>query len=225
MGSSLDIEGRYDTIVAFGVLEHVPSPTAFLRDLREHLHERGELVIGQPMQDVPSYDLFFVDHLHHFTTAHIRLLGEKAGLEQMSVRAGCSLVPNFSLHRFRKARERIPAVHFENPPSRLSVEQYLDAFKRINDVLRQHARIAVFGTGEVFALMYAYSDLATADISCGLDDNEDRRENHSWPFPVIRPEDAPELSVTDVLLSINPRYNDMVSKRLHALGLNPIAVL
>lgn len=41
------------------------------------------------MQDVPSYDVVFVDHLHHFTTDHVRSLGEDVGLskEQPEVRA------------------------------------------------------------------------------------------------------------------------------------------
>jgi SAM-dependent methyltransferase len=225
VGGSAEIQGQYDLIVAFGVLEHVPSPTVFLKDLRAHLSKDGELIIGQPMQDVPSYDLFFIDHLHHFTTEHIRLFGEKAGLEEKAVLAGCGLVPNFSLHRFRKAATKKPNVHFRSPSSLQSVRDYLDAFARIDNLVSQTTRISVFGTGEVFALMYAYSKLASAEIVCGLDDNKDRRENHSWRFPVVRPEEAREFAVTDVLLSINPRYNEMVSKRLLALGLNPIPIL
>lgn len=224
VGSSIDIEGSYDTIIAFGVLEHVSTPTAFLRDLRTHLSDDGDLVIGQPMQDVPSYDLFFVDHLHHFTLEHVRLFGTKVGLEQSAVLRGYGLASNFSLHRLHKTEEKRPVIEFHSPPLE-SVEQYFGAFARINDLLRKVHKISVFGTGEVFALMYAYSNLANVNILYGLDDNRDRRENHSWPFPVIRPEQAPELSVTDVLLSVNPRYNEMVLKRLSALGLSPIVVL
>jgi len=33
LGAKTDIRGQYDTIIAFGVLEHVPSPTSFLKDL------------------------------------------------------------------------------------------------------------------------------------------------------------------------------------------------
>lgn len=224
-GSSKDIVGLYDTIIAFGVLEHVPSPTAFLGDLLAHLSDNGELIVGQPMQDVSSYDLFFVDHLHHFTTKHVRAFGQKAGLEEIAVLPGCALVPNFSLHRFRKSQEDKAVIQFERPPSIQSISEYLDAFSRVNSFLRQHHKIAVFGTGEVFSLLYAYTDLATAEITCGLDDNRDRRENHHWPFPVITPEEAPARSVSDVLLSVNPRYNDSVTKRLRTLGLNPSAIL
>jgi SAM-dependent methyltransferase len=220
--SSLD---KYDTILAFGVLEHVPSPTAFLTDLRARLTESGEVILGQPMQDVPSYDLFFVDHLHHFTTEHVQVLGQKVGLEQLAVLAGCALVPNFSLHRFRKSPIEKPAFHSVIPPSIESIRQYLDAFAKVNQFVRQHPRIAVFGTGEVFCLLYAYTSLADAEISCGLDDNRDRQHNHPWPFPVIPTEDAPARLVSDVLLSVNPSYNEMVSKRLRELGLKPAAIL
>jgi 2-polyprenyl-3-methyl-5-hydroxy-6-metoxy-1,4-benzoquinol methylase len=225
VASSRDISGYYDTIIAFGVLEHVAHPTAFLQDLRAHLSEGGDLVIGQPMQDAPGYDLFFVDHLHHFTMEHVRALGAKVGLEQSQVIAGCALVPNFSLHRLHRVERQNLSVSFQNPLSLESVKQYFAAFTRIDNVLHEHPKIAVFGTGEVFALMYAYSNLAHADIICGLDDNRDRRENHHWPFPVILPDKARDFSVNDVLLSINPRYNQMVSKRLLQMGLNPISVL
>ena len=92
--TSTDIEGQYDTIIAFGVLEHVPSPTSFLKDLSEHLNDGGEVILGQPMLDVPSYDLFFVDHLHHFTTKHVEQLGHKVGLSQRAVLRGSSLAAN-----------------------------------------------------------------------------------------------------------------------------------
>jgi SAM-dependent methyltransferase len=225
IASSRDISGRYDTTIAFGVLEHVPHPTEFLRDLRAHLSEGGDLILGQPMQDAPGYDLFFVDHLHHFTMEHVRGLGAKVGLDQSAVIAGCPLVADFSLHRFRKVEGQSLSISFQNPVSLQSVKQYLAAFARIDNVLREHPKIAVFGTGEVFALMYAYSNLAHADIICGLDDNRDRRENHHWPFPVILPDKVYDFSVRDVLLSINPRYNQMVSKRLLDMGFNPIPVL
>jgi len=225
IGGSQDITGRYDTIIAFGVLEHVPSPTGFLNDLREHLNNEGEVIVGQPMQDVSSYDLFFVDHLHHFTTDHVRAFGQKVGLEQIAVLAGSALVPNFSLHRFRKSQIHQPEMDPEPARSLPSVAEYLAAFRRVDDFLGRHQRIAVFGTGEVFSLLYAYTDLPDAEIVCGLDDNPDRRNSNHWPFPVITPEEAPRLSVSDVLLSVNPRYNDSVTKRLRALGLSPTAIL
>lgn len=225
IGSSSDIDGQYDTIISFGVLEHVPSPTQFLSDLREHLSDEGELIIGQPMQDVSSYDLFFVDHLHHFTSKQVRSFGEKVGFDEMAALLGCTLVPNFSLHRFKKSHSRPVETRVVLPRSLESVKEYTKAFLRVNAFLEKHGRIAVFGTGEVFSLLYAYTELADAQIICGLDDNRDRRDNNHWPFPVVLPEEAPSRSVLDVLLSVNPRYNDSVTKRLLALGLKPKAVL
>jgi len=66
VGTSSMIDGKYDAIIAFGVLEHVSSPTSFLRDLSKCLSDAGEVIVGQPMQDVPSYDLFL---LTIFTTS------------------------------------------------------------------------------------------------------------------------------------------------------------
>jgi len=224
-GCSTDIEGQYDTIVAFGVLEHVPSPTLFLEEIAKALKGSGEVIIGQPMQDVPSYDLFFVDHLHHFTTQHVQAFGKKVGLEQLAMLAGYQFVSNFSLHRFQKTSAEEKAFPFLETQSIASVKRYVEFFAEVNIFLKQHPEIAVFGTGEVFSLLYAYTDLPKAAIICGLDDNRDRQIRNHWPFPVISPDEARNHSISDVLLCVNPRYNEMVCKRLKALDLRPTAIL
>jgi 2-polyprenyl-3-methyl-5-hydroxy-6-metoxy-1,4-benzoquinol methylase len=226
LGASTDITGQFDTIIAFGVLEHVPSPTSFLKDLSEHLNVNGDIILGQPMQDVPSYDLFFVDHLHHFTMKHVEQLAQKVGLSQSAVLPGGPLATNFSLHRLEKSEvaEKV-AGHFEQPPAMQAIKAYLAAFERVNTFLREHRKIAVFGTGEVFALLYAYSNLADADIVCGIDDNRDRQTNNKWPFPVVATEETEKFSFSEVLLTLHPRYNHIVLDRLRALGLDPISIL
>ena len=225
LGGSADISGQYDTIVAFGVLEHVPSPSEFLLEIRSALTDGGDLIVGQPSQDVPSYDLFFVDHLHHFATKHVRAFGHKVGLEEQNVLSGYQFVPNFSLHRFTKSSVKEQAFPLIQTPSIDSVKYYLEFFAEVNRFVMEHQEFAVFGTGEVFSLLYAYTDLPCARIVCGLDDNRDRQKQNRWPFRVVSPDQAASCAVSDVLLCVNPRYNQMVSARLTALGLKPTAIL
>ncbi|HTT21898.1 MAG TPA: hypothetical protein VMG82_23415 [Candidatus Sulfotelmatobacter sp.] len=97
--------------------------------------------------------------------------------------------------------------------------------KGLNRLLSQRRKVAVCGIGEVFALLYAYTHLADAEVICGFDDNRDRQRSSRWSFPVVSIEEAAQFGVSDVFLTLNPRYTAMVSNRLRALGLCPIPVL
>ncbi len=230
-----DLEGlrgeTFDLIIAFGVLEHVPNPREFLSQVRDLLPAGGEAIVGQPMQDVPSYDVFFVDHLHHFTTDHVRFLGEGAGLAQAAVLAGHPSIQNFSMHHFRKTECRLPATHVSHPKISQCAEAiaiYQEVFSSLNDCLakcKEDERIAVFGTGEVFTLLYTYSSLHLTKIVCGLDDNRDRQANLNWPFPVVSPDRAKEFGISVVLLCANTMYNDLILGRLSKLHLPAVKAL
>src|SRR5207247_9174884 len=75
VGGAEVVPDDQDLIVAFCVLEHVPSPTRFMTTLAARLTPTGRLLLAQPMQDVGSHAIYFVDHLHHFRTAHVRAIG------------------------------------------------------------------------------------------------------------------------------------------------------
>jgi 2-polyprenyl-3-methyl-5-hydroxy-6-metoxy-1,4-benzoquinol methylase len=220
---------EFDIVIAFGVLEHVPSPTMLLTDMRELLEVGGEVIVGQPMQDVPSYDVFFVDHLHHFTTEHVQSLAEKAGFTQMGLLAGHPSIHNFSLHHLQKSAFSASTPRASWKASRCSeaIAGYGRVFSDLDHYLttvNPKDRIAVFGTGEVFTLLYTYSNLPSVHIICGLDDNDDRRANHSWPFPVVTPDEAKAFRPSTVLLCVNTMYNRPLLKRLLNLGLHTINV-
>jgi len=221
---------EYDLIIAFGVLEHVPNPQTFLAQVRELLSDDGEAIVGQPMQNVPSYDIFFVDHLHHFTTDHVRFLAERAGFAEIGHLASHPSILNFSLHHLRKSRP-VPDATLPNASASKcaqAIKTYRGIFSALDDALAKledDERIAVFGTGEVFTLLYTYSNLYTVKIVCGLDDNADRRVNHNWPFPVSSPDQAKAFGASTILLCVNTMYNQLLLSRISELGLNPLRVL
>jgi SAM-dependent methyltransferase len=79
---------QYDVVYSIAVLEHVPSPTKFLRELRRLLKPGGHLFLYQPTQDVPSYDLFSSTN-QQFTRSYskqqidyVRALGDQCVLVQ-----------------------------------------------------------------------------------------------------------------------------------------------
>ena len=222
----------FDLVYAVAVLEHVPSPASFIADLKRVLRPGGHLVLVQPTQDVQSYDLFFIDHLHHFGTVHLAAYAGKCGFAQRLVRVGYECMPNFSLHVW-SATDAAPAWQWPGPPAATACEattrQVVADMQRLDSTLRQltreQRRFGVFGLHEVFALARAYSSLESSAIQCGLDDDPGKLEYGQYGFPVMIPERCVDLGISDVLLTMNKLYYVQASERLTRLGLMPHPVL
>jgi 2-polyprenyl-3-methyl-5-hydroxy-6-metoxy-1,4-benzoquinol methylase len=217
---------EYDLVYAVAVVEHVASPTEFLRRIRGVLRPGGWLLLSQPVQDVPSYDVLFVDHLHHFGSAHLRAYARKCGFDEAAAAVGHPLMPNFSAHAWR-ASGRGDGFAWRGAPAPLAAAAAargvladlarLDA--RLESLRAAGRRVAVFGLGEVYWLARAYSSLEEFPVVCGFDDMPDRAEYARLGFPVVRPEAGPGLGVQDVILAMNRLYYPMAMTRLRRLGL------
>lgn len=224
--------GQIDVVIAVAVLEHVPSPTAFLTELRRLLRPGGHLVLIQPTQAVPSYDIFFVDHLHHFTTPHVEAYGRKTALIPMRSEVGFAFMPNFSGHLFAAGHETA-APGWDGPPAMTSCAETLrtvgaDLARAVQTAQAMAAagvRFGVFGLHEVFALVRAYSTLGELGIALGLTDDPGNPDCADLGFPVVRPEDAAHGDVRDIFLTMNRVHYPFATERLAALGLRAIPVL
>jgi 2-polyprenyl-3-methyl-5-hydroxy-6-metoxy-1,4-benzoquinol methylase len=82
-------EEKFDTIVMFHTLEHLPDPVGFLRLVKQHLAPDGKLIVEVPnikdhMLILKSYAktyFFQRPHLWYFSRKTLRNLFEKAGYE------------------------------------------------------------------------------------------------------------------------------------------------
>jgi SAM-dependent methyltransferase len=213
--------GTFDLVYSIAVLEHVPSPTEFLAALRRRLRPGGLLVLSQPTQDVPGYDVFFVDHLHHFSTPHVRAYARKGGFRELGFVVGHEWMPNFSAHLFQAEDVKGDPVWCGPPAAGCERAAEVSAdLARLDVTLSQlgDRRVAVFGLNEVYALARAYSALGRFPIHCGLADRPDDPIHGRHPFPVVAPEAAPGLGVRDVVLAVNTVYYPQLRARLGSLG-------
>jgi 2-polyprenyl-3-methyl-5-hydroxy-6-metoxy-1,4-benzoquinol methylase len=223
---------QYDVVYSIAVLEHVPSPTKFLKTLRRLLKPGGYLFLCQPTQDVSSYDLFFIDHLHHFGTEHLRKYASKAGFHEQDVLVGHPWMPNFSLHLWQ-AVESNAEFMWDGPPAHTQCgavsRSIVSDMKNLNtltaSLTKRQRRVAVFGLNEVYSLACAYSALGDFPVVCGLDDNPNKPEYAALNFPVLKPEDCLALQVQDVVLTMNKVYYEYARERLEKLGLETHPVL
>jgi SAM-dependent methyltransferase len=221
-----DVTGTdYDAIYAVAVLEHVPSPTQFLTAIRRRLRPGGWLFLTQPTQDVPSYDAFFVDHLHHFGSEHLRGYARKCGFREVGCVVGHEWMPNFSLHLWQAAGS--PAAYaWYGPPEPTAcadaVRRVCGDLARLDDTLdrltAERRRVAVFGLNEVYGLARAYSQLGSYPVVCGLDDRPEQPAYRQLDFPVVVPEACTTFGVQDVVLAVNQVYYPHAMPRLERLG-------
>jgi SAM-dependent methyltransferase len=222
-----DAPTSVDLAWSIAVLEHVQSPTAFLDAIRTRLDIGAYLVLAQPTADVASYDVLFVDHLHHFSSPHLTVYAGKCGFQEVFAAVGHPLMPNFSLHVWQAvdAAKSIDVPSCVPSRCRDAAVEAIEAMARFDQLLdrlrRANRRVAVFGVHEVYGLARAYSALDAFPVVCGLDDDPARPERDRLSFPLVRPEDAPGLGVTDVLLTMNANYYGLASDRCEALGLTP----
>lgn len=74
---------RSDFVYSYGVLEHIEKLDVFLNVLRKSVNPGGTIVFALPTQDDGGYDVFFADHVWHFSVNHVRLLLHQHGFTVM----------------------------------------------------------------------------------------------------------------------------------------------
>jgi SAM-dependent methyltransferase len=237
MDRGVDVRGSLDGIPpadlawSVAVVEHVASPAAFLREIRSRLRGDGCLILIQPTADVPSYDVLFVDHRHHFSAVHLAAYARKCGFEQVSVEVGHPLMPNFSRHLWhctpdaREPRFASPVRTAAGKAAESTMASMAVLDSTLERLRGENRRVATFGLQEVYALARAYSAIDMFPLVCGLDDQPARHVARELSFPVVRPEEAPALGITDVVLTMNAIYYPMARARCAAMGLTCHAVL
>jgi SAM-dependent methyltransferase len=82
-------ERRFDLVLGFSVLEHVPDPLNFLRNIRKQLTDNGKVILIYPdcERQLRRGDLNVLvhEHLSYFTEASSRWLASAAGFDVLSL--------------------------------------------------------------------------------------------------------------------------------------------
>jgi len=187
---------RSNAICSFFVLEHMLDATEFLNKCYRLLAEDGWLYLEIP--DVELYpsqlnDMIWHEHAYHFTRAAIRKLLAKTGFMVTDIHSpGPSYQFGMAIFAQKKDRAWIdqaawclpdPAAHqlavqcfkahFEQ------LERYRAALRQEVDRLlkRVHAerrKLAVYGTGVFYDLLYAHTNLKAGDVTIVIDDNKEK---------------------------------------------------
>lgn len=219
---------KFDIVYSFAVFEHLPDPKHFMQFVANILADGGILVMSQPCQDIPSHDLYFVDHLHHFHSQHVVSLAEQSGLKHLRTDVGTSLIPAFSMHAFVPSPLTTKQTEFSAPKGfdisrNISIwEQRIQGFRKLINH-RTEQKICAWGVGEIFSLLSIYGGLKPDDIMAGFDNNSQRYQG-MYSFPVLHPtpENVKTYKNCMWLLTFNPSNN--IIKLLESNNINYISL-
>ncbi len=211
---------KADVVMAIAVLEHLEDPARLLRILRDALNPDGRLVLTVPIQDHPSYDLFFDEHVWHFHTEHLVHLLRANGLRVVATDCNHPIDTVMGLFVCEREDAALRPVWDKDRNHAKCVTQNRDAWLRMfSDADRWldqigTSKLAVFGAGEVFALLKANSRLGEAPIAAILDEDPQKVGGHLGGIPIHEPKWLATQDDVAVMLAINPRYHESIRLRL-----------
>jgi sporadic carbohydrate cluster protein (TIGR04323 family) len=78
-GGPAEVHGHFDLISLVHVLEHVPDPISFLREVDARLRPGGVVLISAPDFTANPFDLVVADHVSHYSFATLSELVERGG--------------------------------------------------------------------------------------------------------------------------------------------------
>lgn len=207
---------KADLIISYAVIEHTLSPKHFLKYLQSFLNPGGYILLGTPHQDRIYYDIFFADHLYHFTTSHLRQYAKLLGLVCIKQSKGVWPINSFSLSLLQESSNKVkPTIIYSKTRVATSIKYYNRTFRIINNFLNDRNnvnKLAVFGLGEVFSLFFAYSNLKKKKILYGIDDFPKSKNN--FHFPIIPSNEIARYDISSILVCVNKSYYDMILKKI-----------
>jgi 2-polyprenyl-3-methyl-5-hydroxy-6-metoxy-1,4-benzoquinol methylase len=184
------LAGEYDFISLIHVLEHIPNPVAFLREVATKLAPEGILFVELPSYQTNPFELLIADHATHFTLPSITQVLALAGFA--AEQASMDWVPKEISILARKANEA-------TPPLGASFQQVDEALDWLHQLLTQARELAgsaprfgIFGTS--IAGTWLASNLSRRP-DLFVDEDRNRIGKTHFNAPIYAPQEVPSGSV------------------------------
>lgn len=209
---------KADVYVLVNVIEHVEDISQLILSLKKALNPNGRIIFCLPIQDFGGYDVFFAEHVWHFSACHVKNLIYKSGLELINhdishpVNHGiglfvCKIDSDFS----EKNNIHLNASDF---PIR-NIDFWKKKFEMLNDFLekKHFKQIAIFGAGEVATLFLTFTRLSEFNIVACIDDTKsDCNKKHG--INVYNSEWLKSNQVDAIFLTVNQKYYQVIKDKL-----------
>lgn len=210
-----------DVFLLVNVLEHVEDIPALVAQLARSLSPGGRIIFCLPVQDYGGYDMFFAEHVWHFTVDHVLHVLANNGLQVLDTDAAHPINHGIGLFVCALAEPSVAVTVPVNQGAMLRdhLRYWEESFSRADAWLRdcRLERLAVFGAGEVFTLFYAFTSLGEGRLVACIDDTKpDGAMKHGVPvhataWLATHPVDA-------LLLTVNTKYHPIIRDKVAPYG-------
>lgn len=206
-------EEKYDLILSTCVIEHTVDPVGFLKKIWTIAQENSLIVIGLPLQDTEGFDVYFLDHLHHFTSKQFIYLCQKNGFTMEKFEIGYKCITTIGYFVLRKKNSRINLLVYEKNKNFHTSEVWI---ANINNFLHTHTskNIVAFGYGETSFFYQTYTSLKSS-VTVFIDDVKAKTAEN-----VISVADAINsglLNGSILVLLVNPHYHNFIKKKFETV--------
>ena len=144
-GSLAEIPGEFDVISLVHVLEHIPAPSTFLKEVTGKLKPGGWLVVEVPDCCINPFFLLVADHASHFSPGSLTTVVARAGFEVLQ--ANDKWVAKEISLLARKPSEAISSIP-ACPPAQ--AEQTYNNWKFLNESIAKAQALVSRGSFGIF---------------------------------------------------------------------------
>jgi SAM-dependent methyltransferase len=211
--SPAEVPGQFQLISMIHVLEHIPSPIAFLTTLHGKLDDDGLLLIEVPDHTQNPFELLIADHSTHFSAASVQMVLEHAGYTVEAL-ATDWIAKEISVVA-RKAGETRSPPPFE---AALRAEPFEAIGRRVawlQSVVAAARECAAQGEAGLFgtsiAATWLFNELA-GQVRFFVDEDPNRAGSRYMDVPIYHPQDVPAGG--HVFLALAPALAEAVQQRM-----------
>jgi SAM-dependent methyltransferase len=216
---------KFDLVASNGVLEHVPDPVVFMKNIRSCIAENGFVYIGVPNFRNNPADLFTYDHLSRFTPETVKMVFELGGFEIVASKVSDQRVPMwFVLKPTVAVSIEDVKVNLEESTrlvgkSLQEIKAFFQSYEEAAvQALAKNKRVAVYGTGTLALIATRYTALKPAIISRIFDDNMSIWGSERLGIAVDDPKNIIDIGdISEVIISANPCYVGSIENKIKAL--------
>lgn len=205
--------------LAIGVLEHTSDPAVFLQALRNTGKETSRYILTLPIQDDVNQDILFADHEWHFTSKHLYALFDRVGMKIIHMDHDNILNPGMVLIVAENKRDSND-VKWNSYDDRIenSMRKWSDLIPRINKALDslKAQRLVLFGASEFLSIYYTYTSLKnlTPNVLYIVDETTSKIGTSKYGMLIKSINTLGEQSPDGVIVTTNPKYNDLISRKI-----------
>lgn len=213
----IDDSEKYDIVLTSCVIEHTTNPNEFLNKIGNILVRDGFAIVGLPIQDNESIDVFFLDHLHHFSKNQFIHLCNLNGFSVLDFEIGYKCITTlgyFILKHSKSCKDENfikPVLKFEENVNYVLAKSYCSNLNKF--LLKNRAQeIWAFGYGETSFFFQTYSQINL--FSPKYIDDVRANDLNVFTTEQFRQMVSTEQQFCIILLT-NPFYNDYIKAKFH----------